>query len=143
MGRSGEWMDRTLEPPRPLSVERIREVLAAWPPAAAADTGDPNVALLADYHRIVAIHHYVAEGGVRAVRDAVAARLRSEPPSGEVADALPAGTALGSRRMAAAREDRHVAVRDALARIEGVAPDEEAAVSACRAEIEAALGRLR
>jgi hypothetical protein len=143
VGRSGAGMARARASLRPLSVERIREVLAAWPPAAGPENGDPNVALVADYHRIIAIHQYAGAGGVRAVRDAIAARLRSEPPSDTVADALPAGSALGSRRMAAAREGRHGAARDALARIEDVAPDEEAAVSACRAEIEAALARRR
>jgi hypothetical protein len=136
-------MVHTRNPLRRLSVERIREVLAAWPPAATPESAQADSALLADYHRIVAIHQSVGEGGVRAVREAIADRLRSEPPADAVADALPAGSALGSRRMAAAREDRHHAARDALARMEAVAPDEEAAVSACRAEIEAALARRR
>jgi hypothetical protein len=77
------------------------------------------------------------------VRAELAAQLRSETPAEAVADVLPAGDALGTRRMAAVREDRHEATRAEIARLAAVDPHEEAAVQACRAEIEAALDRRR
>ncbi len=132
---------------RPLSVERIREVLEAWPPATAevmTDTAtEPDLALVADYHRIVEIHQRASEGGVRVAREALEARLDAEMPAGEVADALPAGDALTSRRMARVRAGRHETTRAVVARLAAIEPDEEAAVLACRAEIEAALARQR
>ena len=130
---------------RRLSVERIREVLAAWPPTLPGDgtATEPDIMLATDYHRIIEIHQAAGEGGVLGLRDALAAQLREEPPAQEVAEALPAGDALGSRRMASVRQDRHEATRDALARLESIAPSEEEAVLACRAEIEAALARRR
>ena len=130
---------------RPLSVERIREVLAAWPPPVAGDgtSTEPDLVLASDYHRIIEIHQAAEEGGVHGLREALAAQLRQEPPAEAVAETLPAGDALGTRRMASVRQDRHEATRHALARLDSIGPDEEAAVLACRGEIEAALQRLR
>jgi hypothetical protein len=136
------------ESPRTLSVERIREVLAAWPPdapgvAVPETPAEPDLGLVTDYHRIIAIHRQADAGGTRGAREQIAAQLQAEMPAEDVADALPAGAAFTSRRVAAMREDRHEAARATIRRLELIEPDEEAAVMACREEIEAALRRLR
>lgn len=140
-------MPQSPPPARPLSVERIREVLAAWPPAVRDVVSDlpaePDVALVTDYHRIIEIHQRAGEGGVKVARASLAAKLEAEDPPDAVADALPAGDALATRRLADVREGRQEATRGALARLAAIHPHEEAAVAACRAEIEAALARCR
>ena len=135
-------------PDRTLSVERIREVLAAWPPerpeVVMSDLPtEPDVALVTDYHRIIAIHQQADSGGISEARETLAAQLDAEEPAEAVVDALPAGDALGTRRIAAVREGRQEAARATIRRLATIAPDEEAAVMACRAEIEAALQRMR
>ena len=140
-------MPQSPPPPRPLSVERIRAVLAAWPPPVPGADGDPvaepDLALVADYHRIIEIHHRAGEGGVVAARASLAARLEAEEPPDVVVDALPAGDALTTRRLAGVREGRRETTRAQISRLDAVEPHEEAAVAACRAEIEAALARRR
>ena len=136
-------MPRAPRHARPLSVERIREVLASWPPDVREAATDDDLALAADYHRIIEIHQRAGEGGVRVARASMAARLESEDPPDAVADALPAGDALATRRLAGVREGRHETARAAMARLAAVEPQEEAAVASCRAEIEAALARRR
>ena len=135
-------------PSRQLSVERIREVLAAWPPPSPVTAvGDlptePDVALVADYHRIIAIHQQADQGGISEARAGLVEQLHAEAPAEAVAEQLPAGDAFGTRRIAALREDRLETTRATIRRLDTIVPDEEAAVAACRAEIEAALDRLR
>ena len=135
------------EPSRQLSVERIREVLSAWPLSPAAHAGDfataPDMEIVADYHRIIAIHQQADAGGIQEARQGLVEQLRSEPSGDLVIDKLPAGDAFATRRMAAVREDRLETTRATIRRLDTIAPHEEAAVAACREEIEAALARLR
>ena len=132
----------------PLSVDRIREVLAILPPRMSAGlAADPvaaaDVALVRDYHRILEIHALASAGGVAVAREKVEARLHDTDPDLVAVDALPAGAALGTRRVAAVREDMHQAHAEDLQRLTSIDPAEEAAVAACRDEIEQTLAQLR
>ena len=126
----------TLSTHHPLSVERIRAVLASLPPLPEDD------GLLRDYHRIVEIHTLASGDGLEAARHAARAALQEELPELEV-DALPGGVGLAARRLDGVREEMRAAAEDALLRLDAIGPDEEAAVAACRVEIEAALAALR
>lgn len=131
-----------------LSVDRIREVLAILPPRmSAGEASNPveerDIALVRDYHRILEIHALASEGGVAAARERMAAALHHSAPDSEAVAALPAGSALGARRVVAVREDMHQAHAEDLRRLSAIDPAEEAAVAACRAEIEQTLASLR
>lgn len=132
----------------PLSVDRIREVLATLPPRMSAGlAADPvaadDVALVRDYHRIIEIHSLSSAGGVAVARERIEARLHDTDPDLVAVDALPAGDALGTRRVAAVREDMHQAHAEDLQRLRAIDPSEVDAVEACAAEIEHALSQLR
>ena len=132
----------------PLSVDRIREVLATLPPRmssgmAADPVGESDVALVRDYHRILEIHSLASAGGVAVARERVTAKLHDTDPDLVAVDALPAGDALGTRRVAAVREDMHQAHAEDLQRLSAIDPAVEAAVAACAAEIQRTLDQLR
>jgi hypothetical protein len=121
----------------PLSVERIREVLAALPISPDSDAG-----LMSDYHRIVEIHQLAQAGGVRTARAQLRAQVFEEVPESE-GDALPEGTGLAARRLDGVREEMRASAQATLGRLATISADEEQAVLDCAPEIESALAQLR
>ena len=121
----------------PLSVARIREVLAALP-----ISPDSDAALMSDYHRIIEIHHRGQAGGVRSACAQLRAQVFEEVPDSE-GDALPQGTGLAARRLDGVREEMRASAQATLGRLATVSADEEQAVIECGPEIETALAQLR
>lgn len=120
----------------PLSIERIREVLAALPISPESDER-----LMSDYHRIVEIHHLAQSGGVRSACAQLRAQVFEEVPESE-GDALPQGTGLAARRLDGVREEMRASAQATLGRLATISADEEQAVLDCASEIDSALAQL-